>query len=39
MQKALVKDLEKLGVKAFESKGQTLNPDIHEVMTQVPGEE
>lgn len=39
MQKSLLKDLEKLGVKAFESKGQVLNPDMHEVMTQVPGEE
>ena len=39
MQKALVKDLEKLGVKAFESKWHTLDPERHEVMTQVPGEE
>ena len=39
MQKALGKDLEKLGVKAFESKWQTLDPDRHEVMTQIPGEE
>ncbi|MCH8519058.1 nucleotide exchange factor GrpE [Candidatus Gracilibacteria bacterium] len=39
MQKSLLKDLEKLGVRAFESKGQELNPDLHEVMTQVPGEE
>lgn len=39
MQKVLMKDLEKLGVKAFESKWQVLNPDLHEVMTQIPGEE
>jgi len=39
MQKSLLKDLEKLGVKAFESKGQSLDTEMHEVMTQVPGEE
>ena len=39
MQKALTKDLEKLGVQPFESKGQLLNPDMHEVMTQIPWEE
>ena len=37
--KALTKDLEKLGIQSFESKGQPLNPDIHEVMTQIPWKE
>lgn len=36
--KALGKDLAKLGVQAFESKWHTVDPEKHEVMTQVPGE-
>ena len=39
LQKQLLKDLTKMGVAAFESKGVEVNPDKHEVMTQVPGEE
>lgn len=39
LQKALFKDLEKMGVKSFESKGTLVNPELHEVMTQIPGEE
>lgn len=38
MQKALLKDLENMWVKSFESIGQEVNPDLHEVMTQVPSE-
>ncbi len=34
-----VKDLEKMEVLPFSSKGQRVNPDMHEVMTQAPGEE
>lgn len=39
LEKTLLKDLTKLGVKSFESIWQEVNPDMHEVMTQVPGEE
>jgi molecular chaperone GrpE len=35
----LTKDLEKMGVKPFISKWQTVNPEKHDVMTQVPWEE
>lgn len=38
LQKALLKDLEKMGVQSFVSKGQSVDPERHEVMTQVPGE-
>lgn len=38
MQKALLKDLENMWVKSFESIGQEVNPDLHEVMTQVSSE-
>ena len=36
LQKSLLKDLEKMGVVSFISKWNVLNPDLHEVMTQVP---
>lgn len=36
LQKTLLKDLEKMGVQSFISKGNSLNPELHEVMTQVP---
>lgn len=39
LHKTLVKDLEKLDVKAFDSLWEEVNPDKHEVMTQVPGEQ
>lgn len=39
IEKKLTSDLEKLGVKAFSSKWETVNPDKHEVMTQIPGED
>ena len=39
LQKSLLKDLEKFGVQSFISKGNTVNPELHEVMTQVPGEQ
>lgn len=35
----LLDDVSKLWVKHFESKGQKLDPEKHDVMTQVPGEE
>ncbi len=38
-EKALKKDLTSLGVVAFESLGQPVDPNKHEVMTQVPGEQ
>lgn len=37
--KSLIKDLEKMSVKAFNSKGESVDPDKHDVMTQVPWEE
>ncbi len=39
LQKTLLKDLDKLWVVAFDSVGDEVNPDKHEVMTQVPWEE
>lgn len=36
---ALLKDLEKMWVTSFTSKGSTINPDFHEVMTQASGQE
>lgn len=35
----LIEDLGRLGVKVFESKWSEVDPDKHDVMTQVPGEE
>ncbi|RAL57514.1 nucleotide exchange factor GrpE [Candidatus Gracilibacteria bacterium GN02-872] len=39
LEKKLLTDLEKLGVKPFNSIGETVNPDLHDVMTTVPGKE
>jgi molecular chaperone GrpE len=39
METKLISDLDKMGVKAFDSKGQTVDPDKHDVMTTVPGQE
>ncbi len=39
LQKTLLKDLEKMGVQSFVSKWNPVNPELHEVMTQVPGED
>jgi len=39
LQKTLLKDLKGLGVSVFESLGEEVNPDKHEVMTQIPGKE
>lgn len=39
LQKTLLKDLDKLWVVSFSSIGDEVNPDKHEVMTQVPWEE
>lgn len=36
---SLLKYLENQGVKTFESIGQEVDPDKHDVMTQAPGEE
>lgn len=38
MQSKLVSDLEKLWVKSFESKWESVNPDLHDVMTTIPGQ-
>ncbi|MDD5213842.1 MAG: nucleotide exchange factor GrpE [Candidatus Gracilibacteria bacterium] len=38
VEKAMKSDLEKMGVRCFESLGCEIDPDKHEVMTQVPGE-
>lgn len=38
LQKTLLKDLQTLGVMAFDSIGEKLDPEKHEVMTQIPGE-
>ncbi len=35
----LIDDMHKLGVSAFESKWKQVDPEKHDVMTQVPGEE
>ncbi|MCT4616694.1 MAG: nucleotide exchange factor GrpE [Candidatus Gracilibacteria bacterium] len=37
--KSLLKTLDELNIKPFNSKGEQVNPDKHEVMTQIPGEE
>lgn len=39
LQKQLIKDLDKLWVTSFDSLWEEVNPDMHEVMTQVPWEE
>lgn len=39
IEKKLVTDLDKLWIKAFVSKWEKVDPDKHEVMTQVPWEE
>ncbi|MDD3145321.1 MAG: nucleotide exchange factor GrpE [Candidatus Gracilibacteria bacterium] len=39
MQTKLMSDLEKMGVKPFVSIGEKVNPDMHDVMTAVPGNE
>lgn len=39
LQKSLLKDINKLWVEPFESLWDEIDPDKHEVMTQVPGEE
>lgn len=38
LQKALLKDLKGLEVESFDSLWEEVNPDKHEVMTQIPGE-
>lgn len=38
LEKSLIRDLETLWVKSFESIWKEVNPDLHEVMTQVPSE-
>lgn len=38
MEKSLKRDLEALWVQSFESIWQLVNPDLHEVMTQIPSE-
>lgn len=37
MQSKLLQDLEKMGVKQFDSIGEEVDPNKHDVMTQVPG--
>jgi len=39
LQKTLMKDIASLGVEPFVSKGEAVDPERHEVMTQIPGEE
>ncbi|NDK09622.1 nucleotide exchange factor GrpE [Candidatus Gracilibacteria bacterium] len=39
LEKTLKKDINSFGIQKFESKGCTINPERHDVMTQVPGEE
>lgn len=39
LQKTLLKDLKSLWVEAFNSIGENVDPDKHEVMTQIPWEE
>jgi molecular chaperone GrpE len=38
MQSKLVSDLDKMWVKPFDSKWETVDPDKHDVMTTVPGQ-
>lgn len=35
----LLADLDKMWIQAFDSKWETVNPDMHDVMTTVPGQE
>jgi molecular chaperone GrpE len=37
MQSKLIADLDKMWVKSFNSKWEEVNPDMHDVMTTVPG--
>lgn len=39
METKLISDLDKMGVKSFDSKWSTVDPDKHDVMTTVPGQE
>jgi molecular chaperone GrpE (heat shock protein) len=39
METKLISDLDKMWVKAFDSKWSTVDPDKHDVMTTVPGQE
>ncbi len=39
METKLLTDLDKMGVKPFESKWETVDPNKHDVMTTVPGQE
>lgn len=39
MESKLIADLDKMWVVAFNSKGEEVNPDKHDVMTTVPGQE
>ena len=39
LQKTLLKDLNTLWVQSFESKGECIDPEKHEVMTQIPWDE
>jgi molecular chaperone GrpE (heat shock protein) len=39
IEKKLLQDLEKMWVKAFDSKWDLINIDKHEVMTQIPWED
>ncbi len=38
LEKSLKRDLEALGVKQYDSMGEEVNPDLHEVMTQIPSD-
>ncbi|MGE4443524.1 MAG: nucleotide exchange factor GrpE [Candidatus Altimarinota bacterium] len=38
LEKSLKRDLEALGVTPYVSLGEEVNPDLHEVMTQIPSE-
>jgi len=38
MQSKLIEDLDKMWVKSFKSKWEEVNPDMHDVMTTVPGQ-
>lgn len=38
MQSKLISDLDKMWVKPFDSNWEEVNPDLHEVMTTVPGQ-
>ena len=38
MESKLISDFDKMWVKPFDSKGSEVNPDMHDVMTTVPGQ-